>query len=60
MSHQPNWQEYGNPVVSSGEKTVVEVHDSIYGTYKEAPVPQPSGSNPAEKYNPKPFTLKST
>ena len=56
MSHQPNWQEYGNPV-GSGTKTVTEIFDAQYGVYKEPPRPE-GGANPAEKLNPKPFTLK--
>lgn len=62
MSHQSNSEEYAKPCIASGgEKTVTEIHDGIYGKYDpkgEDPNPPNNGSNPAEKLNPKPFTMK--
>ena len=44
-------------VDSAGEeKTVVEVYDSMHGTYKvESMVKVPTETNPATKLDPKPF-----
>ena len=54
MSHQPNWQEYGNPVAQGG-KTATEVHDGIYGPY-QCQAPEPTSSNAEPKHTPKPFS----
>jgi hypothetical protein len=54
MSHQPNWQEYGLPVAKGTDKTVVEVHDGIYGKYDPVPCPTPSPL-PTVKLDPTPF-----
>jgi len=60
MSHKPNWEEYGMPCVSSGgQKTVTEIHDSIYGKYDHTYHEPPNGgANPATKLDPKPFNMK--
>lgn len=58
MSHQTNDKEYGQPCATSGgTKTVTEIHDGIYGEYDPEEL-EPKATNPAEKLNPNPFTLK--
>lgn len=62
MSHKSNSEEYAKPCIASGgEKTVPEIHDGIYGKYDDAAnieTSEASKGNPAEKLNPKSFTLK--
>lgn len=57
MSHKPNWEEYGKPV-AEGSETAVEVHDRIYGTFKDDPL-QPASSGGQLKHTPSPFTVGS-
>lgn len=58
MSHQPNWQEYGNPMVSSGNKTAVDVHESIYGCYEPLVLEPTKSKASSEKFQQVPFTIK--
>jgi hypothetical protein len=59
MPDTSNSTDYAKPCADSGgEHTVTDIYDEEHGEYAPVDPAEPSGTNPATKLDPSPFTLK--